>query len=105
MYCKSLTKKELIEAGIVSVEYVDNEWQVIRHWYKNNSKQKFDTKISITLACGKHKYRRIKALLDREAVVVKYTSVAIPIYEIITRRSFEGAFSTPLKEYQKIIVE
>lgn len=60
MYCKSLTKKELIDAGIVSVEYVDNEWQVLRHWYKNNSKQKFDTKISITLACGKHKYRPSK---------------------------------------------
>lgn len=52
-----------------------------------------------------YKYRRIKALLDREAVVVKYTSVAIPIYEIITRRSFEGPFSEPLKEYQKIILE
>lgn len=52
-----------------------------------------------------YKYRRIKALLDSEAVVVKYTSVAIPIYEIITRRSFEGAFSKPLKEYQKIILE
>ena len=52
-----------------------------------------------------YKYRRIKALLDSEAVVVKYTNVSIPIYEIITRRSFEGAFSEPLKEYQKIILE
>lgn len=52
-----------------------------------------------------YKYRRIKALLDMEAVIVKYTSTATPIYEIITRRSFEGAFSTPLKEYQKIILE
>ena len=51
------------------------------------------------------KYRNIKALLDREAVVVKYIGPAKPIYEIITRRSFEGAFSEPLKEYQKIILE
>ena len=51
------------------------------------------------------KYREIKALLDQEAVVVKCTSSITPTYDIITRRSFEGAFSAPLKEYQKIILE
>ena len=51
------------------------------------------------------KYREIKALLDREAVVVKITNLKNPIYPIITRRSFEGAFSKPLKENEKIIVE
>ena len=50
-------------------------------------------------------YRKIKALLDQEAVVVEITNLKNPIYPIITRRSFEGAFSTPLKEYQKIILE
>lgn len=51
------------------------------------------------------KYRNIKALLDREAVVVVNTNVKFPIYTIITRRSFEGAFSEPLKDYQKIIIK
>ena len=51
------------------------------------------------------KYRNIKALLDREAVVVMNTSLKVPNYTIITRRSFEGAFSEPLKEYQKIIIK
>ena len=51
------------------------------------------------------KYRDIKALLDREAVVVETTNLKCPNYPIITRRSFEGTFSEPLKEYQKIILE
>ena len=51
------------------------------------------------------KYRNIKALLDREAVVVEITNLKNPIYPIITRRSFEGAFAKPLKENEKIIVE
>ena len=51
------------------------------------------------------KYRDIKALLDREAAVVMSTNSNFIYYEIITRRSFEGPFSEPLKEYQKIIIE
>ena len=51
------------------------------------------------------KYRNIKALLDREAVVVEITNLKNPIYPIITRRSFEGAFAKPLKENEKIIIE
>ena len=51
------------------------------------------------------KYREIKALLDREAVVVEITNLKNPIYPIITRRSFEGAFAKPLKENEKIIIK
>ena len=50
-------------------------------------------------------YRKIKALLDQEAVVVEITNLKNPIYPIITRRSFEGAFSKPLKDYEKIIIK
>ena len=57
MYCKKLTKQELLDAGFTSVEYIDNQWRVFRRWRKNSSKEKFDTEISITLARGKHKYR------------------------------------------------
>ena len=57
MYCKKLTKQELLDAGFTSVEYIDNQWRVFRRWRKNNSKEKIDTEIKITLACGKHKYR------------------------------------------------
>ena len=51
------------------------------------------------------KYLNIRALLDREAVIVEITNLKNPIYPIITRRSFEGPFSKPLKENEKIIVE
>ena len=57
MYCKKLTKQELLDAGFTSIEYIDNQWRVFRRWRKNNSKEKIDTEIKITLACGKHKYR------------------------------------------------
>ena len=52
-----------------------------------------------------YKYREIKALLDREAVVVEDNYCNFKDYNIITRRSFEGCFGKPLKEYQKIIFE
>ena len=57
MYCKKLTKQELLEAGFTEVKYINDQWRVFRRWRKYNSKEKFDTEISITLACGKHKYR------------------------------------------------
>ena len=60
MYCKSLTKQELLDAGFTSVEYIDNQWRVFRRWRKNSSKEKIDTEIKVTLACGKHKYRSNK---------------------------------------------
>lgn len=51
-------------------------------------------------------YREIKVLLDRDAVVVENNDDKLyKTYSIITRRSFEGPFSKPLKEYQKIILE
>ena len=52
-----------------------------------------------------YKYREIKALLDHEAVVVEETYGNFKDYDIITRRSFEGPFSKPLKDHEKIIVE
>ena len=54
---------------------------------------------------ARYRYREIKALLDQEAVVVEGTYGNFKDYDIITRRSFEGCFGKPLKEYQKIIVE
>lgn len=53
-----------------------------------------------------YRYREIKALLDREAVVIKNTYCNFnDYYYITTRRSFEGAFSKSLDEYEKIILE
>ena len=54
------------------------------------------------------KYREIRALLDREAVVIENTACAYGnyrYYEIVTRRTFDGAFSKPLKDHEKIILE
>lgn len=50
------------------------------------------------------KYRSISALLNQQAAVVKNNNLHKPNYEIITIRSFEGAFGTPLKEYQEIVI-
>ena len=53
-----------------------------------------------------YRYRQIKALLDQEAVVIEDTYCSFKnYYYIITRRSFEGAFSKPLKDHEKIILE
>ena len=54
---------------------------------------------------ARYRYREIKALLDRQAVVVEETYGNFKDYDIITRRSFEGPFSKPLKDHEKIIVE
>ena len=57
MYCKKLTKQELLDAGFTEVKYINDQWRIFRRWRKNSSIEKFDTEISVTLACGKHKYR------------------------------------------------
>ena len=55
---------------------------------------------------ARYLYREIKALLDREAVVIEDTYCNLKnYYYIITRRSFEGPFSKPLKDHEKIIIE
>ena len=51
------------------------------------------------------RYRETKALLDQEAVVIEDNYCDFKDYYIITRRSFEGPFSEPLKDHEKIIVE
>ena len=53
-----------------------------------------------------YRHREIKVLLDRDAALVENNHDKLyKTYSIITRRSFEGPFSKPLKEYQKIIFE
>ena len=52
-----------------------------------------------------YRYRKIKALLDQEAAVIKITCSKLKIYPIFTKRTFKGPFSEPLKENEKIILE
>ena len=54
---------------------------------------------------ARYRYREIKALLDQEAVVIEDNYCNFKDYDIITRRSFEGPFSKPLKDHEKIIFE
>ena len=55
---------------------------------------------------ARYRYREIKALLDRDAALVENNRDKFNIiYSVITRRSFEGPFSKPLKDHEKIIVE
>ena len=51
------------------------------------------------------KYRSIKALLDREAIVVETDYFEKPSYTIFTKRTIKAPFGKPLDEYQKIIIE
>ena len=58
MYCKGLTKQELLDLGIIDVKAdLEGGWSILRYWYKNNTGIKEYKTISVTLACGKHKYR------------------------------------------------
>lgn len=57
MYCKGLSKETLKDAGIIGVELNNDKWIIRRLWYKNKSKAKTESIISVTLARGKHKYR------------------------------------------------
>ena len=53
-----------------------------------------------------YRYRQIKALLDCDAVIIEDIYCNLKnYYYITTRRSFEGPFSKPLKENEKIILE
>ena len=52
-----------------------------------------------------YRHREIKALLDLDAAVVEDNFNNFKDYSIITRRSFEGPFSKPLKDREKIIFE
>ena len=52
-----------------------------------------------------YNYLKIKNLLDQEAVIVEITCGKLKIYPIITKRTFKGPFSKPLKENEKIILE
>ena len=54
---------------------------------------------------ARYRYREIKGLLDLDAVVIEETYGNFKDYDIITRRSFEGPFSKPLKDHEKIIFE
>ena len=55
---------------------------------------------------ARYRYRETKGLLDLDAAVVEDTSDKLHItYHIITRRSFEGPFSKPLNDHEKIILE
>lgn len=82
MYCKSLTKDELINAGITDVFFDGKEWHVKRHWYKSSSKVKTDNEITITLACGKHKYRPDK-YYPKVTFCVKNKRYSIPLSRLI----------------------
>ena len=85
MYCKGLTKQQLSDWGIIAIIYdpINNEWQIFRHWYKNNSKQKILTIIKPSLAVGKHKYRPDKEYLKVSFSVRGEGSYSIPLSRLV----------------------
>lgn len=68
--------------------------ELLLEWYKKAFRKN-----------ARYRYREIKALLDLDAAVVEDTFNNFKDYNIFTRRSFEGSFSKPLKDHEKIILE
>ena len=60
---KKLTKEMLQDWGITDInyDYTNNEWKVMRYWYKNNSKVKQFKQLAICNAVCKHKYTTDKS--------------------------------------------
>lgn len=56
MYCKELTKQQLLDWGFTKVDISGDQPVIYRYWHKNKSKTKQNIKIKITLAEAKHKY-------------------------------------------------
>ena len=63
-YCKSITREELEEMGIVEVSPDGDSWRIVREWYKNNSKTIKETRtLPIYVIKGKAKYVQPKEYL------------------------------------------
>ena len=78
MYCRALSKQDLIDMGIERV-YWDGEWIVLRYWFKNNSKSKKEhTRVKITQAIRRHKYGPDR-VYDKVQFSYRGTSMAIPL--------------------------
>lgn len=82
MYCKGLTKKELLDAGIIDVKRDFLGWNVYRYWYKNNTGVKVHSKIKVTMANRKHKYRPDKQY-PKVSFCVKQKVYNIPLSRLI----------------------
>ena len=82
MYCKGLTKQELIDVGITDVKRDFTGWHVYRYWYKNNSNIKTNSEIKITMANRKHKYRPDKQY-PKITFCVKQARYNIPLSRLI----------------------
>lgn len=85
MYCKGLSKQDLMDFGIVSI-YWDkhtNNWAIIRDWYKNNSKTKTTLyKLQICDVTTKHKYTGDKSY-PKVQFNWKNRSYAFPLSRVI----------------------
>ena len=83
-------KVGIIDYNITNLEPAEYYLEMYKKAFRKNAAQR---------------YRNIKALLDREAVVIEDSYGGWTDYDIITRRSFEGPFSKPLDYHKKIILE
>lgn len=83
MYCSPLTKKELIDAGIIDVYRELGEWHIVRLWRKcGTADNRIRKEISITLATRKHKYRPNKEYY-KVSFSTPYKTYNIPLSRLI----------------------
>ena len=86
MYCKALTKQQLIDWGITKVELENGVWNVYRNWYtagKRTAKsKKVESLVKITLAEAKHKYTNT-ITYEKVSFSVGNKSISLPLSRLI----------------------
>ena len=84
-YCKGLTRQELLDMGIYSINWNRDkqEWWIDRYWYKNNSKTiKVHTHVKIHNIVAEHKYGKTK-VYPKVQFGYKNKPTGIPLGRII----------------------
>lgn len=83
MYCKELTRQQLLEWGFVYPKQINGEWKIYRYWRKCGPGNVRELKeIKVTKAIGKHKYTKDKVYL-KITFSVNNKTTSIPLSRFI----------------------
>lgn len=85
VYCKGLTRQELVDMGIYSINWDRDkqEWWVDRYWHRYGKTKEFThTRLQTTIAIARHKYGK-----DKEYPKVQFgyngKTMAIPLGRLL----------------------
>ena len=83
MYCKGLTREDLERYGIINVLPNGDSWEVVRYWYKNNSKTIKEVKsLKILKVKGVTKYATPKVYL-KVSFNYRGTNFSFPLHRLV----------------------